>query len=152
MKSLHTRLRTVVVALALAVAALLVPATPALAATSNYSLATPGIGVLTFQWDGQFTATATPTEFQAPFGMTVIGVSGTCQTSGGTSPTLTMDVKEGGTSILSSAFAVTAGTVAEGTVSDTAIADEANVTIVFTIGGTSPTWDDCTMLITYQRK
>jgi hypothetical protein len=62
-----------------------------------------------------------------------------------------VDVKEGATSILSSAISVTAGTVAEGTVSDTSLADESTITVDLAIGGTNPTWDDITVLLTLRR-
>lgn len=123
------------------------------AATTNYSLATPGILVLPFHFDGQFTATTDPVaEFKMPFAANLIGISGTCRASGGTTPTLTIDLEDDGTSVLSAAFAVTAGTVAEGTISTASVVDESVMEIVFTIGGSSPTWDDCTVLITLQRQ
>lgn len=145
------------IAAAIAVFALIVLATSfapqARAATTNYSLATPGILVLPFQFDGQFTATTNPVaEFKMPFPARLIGIQGGCRASGGTSPTLTIDLEDDGTSALSAAFAVTAGTVAEGTIANAAVADESVMEIVFTIGGSSPTWDDCTVLITLQRQ
>lgn len=130
-------------------------AVPAQAATPNFSLATPGILVLPFHFDGQFTATTNPVaEFVMPFAARLVGISGTCRASGGSSPTLTINLEDDGTSVLSSAFAVTAGTVAEGTISTAgaSVADESVMEIVFTIGGSSPTWDDCTVLITLQRQ
>lgn len=138
---------------ALLTAALIAFTLPATAATTNYSLATPGILVLPFHFDGQFTATTNPVaEFKMPFAANLIGMSGTCRASGGTSPTLTIDLEDDGTSVLSSAFSVTAGTVAEGTIDTASVADESVMEIVFTITGTSPTWDDCTVLITLQRQ
>lgn len=122
------------------------------AATPNYSIAVPGVQMVPFQLDGQFTATITPIQFTLPFPATLIGFSGTCAASGGTSPTLTMDLEDDGTSVLSAAVSITAGTVAEGTVSTASLGDESDMTVVFTIGGTSPTWDDCTVLLTLIRR
>ena len=62
--------------------------------------------------------------------------------SGGTTPTLTIDVMETGVSVLSAPISVTAGTVSEGTITDTELADESVITINTAITGTSPTWDD----------
>lgn len=150
MKSLVTRFRTAVAATLLALMSVLPVAQ---AATPNYPIGTPGIGVLTFQYDGQFTATTNPvSKFVMPFAARLLGISGTCRASGGSSPTLTIGLEDDTVSVLSAAFAVTAGTVAEGTISTPVVADESVMEIVFTIGGSSPTWDDCTVLITYQRQ
>lgn len=131
--------------------AMLAPVT-APAATKNYSEVINGIQVVPFHISGQYTATtASVVKLQLPFKADVLGVSATARASGGTSPTLTVDVKEGGTSILSSAISITAGTVSEGTVSDTSLADESAITVDLTIGGTSPTWNDITVLLTLRR-
>ncbi len=125
---------------------------PGRAATTNYSEVITGIQVLPLQLSGQYTTTtADVVKFQVPFKAHVLGVSATARASGGTSPTLTVDVQEGGTTILSSAISITAGTVSEGTVSDTSLADESTITIDLAIGGTSPTWDDITVLLTLRR-
>jgi hypothetical protein len=92
---------------------------------------------------GQRTATQTAVvRFKAPGAMTLVAASATARASGGTSPTLTVDVLEAGVTMLSAAMSVTAGSVVEGTVTDAECADEAVVTVNITIGGTSPTWDD----------
>lgn len=125
---------------------------PAQAATKNYSEAIPGIQVIPFHISGQYTATAVNVvKFNIPFKAEVLSVQATARASGGTSPTLTVDVKEAGTTILSSVISITAGTVSEGTLSDTSLADESAVTVDFTIGGTTPTWNDITVLITVRR-
>lgn len=122
------------------------------AATTNYSEVITGIQIVPFHISGQYTATvASVVKFQIPFKAQVLGVSATARASGGTSPTLTIDVKEGGTTILSSAMSITAGTVTEGVVTDTSLADEGTITVDFTIGGTSPTWNDITVILTLRR-
>lgn len=124
---------------------------PALAATQNYSTAVPVV-VVPFHLSGQYTATATSAvKFTLPFKAKLIGVQANARASGGTSPTLTVDVLAGGTSVLSSAISITAGTVAEGTIATSALADEATITVTLTIGGTSPTWNDITVLLTLVR-
>ncbi len=123
------------------------------AATTNFSPSSPGVYVVPFLISGQRTATATTViAFDLPFPSTLVSVQATARVSGGTSPTLTVDVLEDGTSVLSSAISVTAGTVSFGTVSDAAIADEATVTIDLAIGGSSPTWDDISVVLILLRK
>jgi hypothetical protein len=123
------------------------------AATPNYSVAISGVQVIPVHISGQYTATTDPVaHIQLPFPATVIGVSATARASGGTSPTLTVDIEDDGTSILSSAISVTAGTVSEGTIATASVADESQMEVVLTIGGTSPTWDDITVLMTVIRQ
>tara|TARA_R110002096_G_scaffold172484_6_gene346183 strand:- start:661 stop:1107 length:447 start_codon:yes stop_codon:yes gene_type:complete len=122
------------------------------AATQNYSTAVPGVVVIPLHLDGQFTATTNPVaKFAIPFGAKLIGVSANARASGGTSPTLTVDVEDDGTSVLSSAISITAGTISEGTIANATIADESVIEVVLTIGGSSPTWDDITVLMTVVR-
>lgn len=122
------------------------------AATTNPSPASSGYMVLPIQISGQYTATtAAVAKFKMPFPATVVHASATARASGGTTPTLTVDIKEGASSILSSAISITAGTISDGTLSDTALADEAAVSVDLTIGGTNPTWDDITVLLVLKR-
>lgn len=133
-------------------ALLLCMATGAMAATANPSPASSGYMVLPLQISKQWTTTtAGVVRFKTPFPCKVVNVYATARASGGTSPTLTVDVKEAGTTILSSAISITAGTVSEGTISDSKLADEAVITVDLTIGGTSPTWDDITVLLVLKR-
>jgi len=88
--------------------------------------------------------------FQMPFAAELVEVSATARASGGTGPTLSIDVKEAGTSVLSAPLSITAGTVTVGTITDSSIADNAKITIDATIGGTSPTWDDITVFLTFK--
>lgn len=121
------------------------------AATPNLA---PGydVEVIPIHISGQYTATtADVAQFKLPFSGSLIGVSATARASGGTSPTLTVDVQDDGTTVLSSAISITAGTVSEGTVNAAAIADESEITIDLTIGGGTPTWNDITVLLTIVR-
>lgn len=121
------------------------------AATANYASAY-NIETISVMVAGQRTATVTPWKQTLPYPAKLIGVTAYCRASGGTTPTLTIDIAEGGTSVLSSAISITADTIATGTISDSALADEATMTMVMTIGGTNPTWDDCSVLLTLLRK
>lgn len=139
-----------VAALMLALAA--APAAPAIAATPNIAVGAGQVMVLPLFIAGQRTATVTPIKFAMPQACDMIGVGATARASGGTTPTLTVDVHDDGASILSSAISITAGTWSEGTISSAAISDESVMTVVLTIGGTTPTWDDITVVLTCSRK
>lgn len=121
------------------------------AATPNYA-SSYDVETISIMIAGQRTATVTPWKQNLPYPAKLIGVTAYCRASGGTTPTLTIDIAEAGTSVLSSPISITAGTVATGTISDNALADEAALTMVMTIGGTNPTWDDCSVLLTLIRK
>lgn len=148
----HTH--TALLALAAAGLAALIAAfaPPARGATPNVAVGAGQVMVLPFFIAGQRTATVTPIRFAMPQPCELLGVGATARASGGTSPTLTVDVQDDGTSVLSSPISVTAGTWSEGTIANAAVADESVMTVVLTIGGTSPTWDDITVVLTCARK
>lgn len=153
MRALFKPFNLAALAVAVVIAALVSSVAPqqATAATTNFPPSTP-VYVIPLQLAKQYTATtANVVRFAIPFKARLVGVSATARASGGTSPTLTVDVLEGGVSVLSAPIAVTAGTVAEGTVTDAALADEALITVSLAITGTSPTWDDITVLLTVVR-
>lgn len=99
---------------------------------------------------GQRTASVTAVyRAKLPRAYKVLDVQATARASGGTGPTLTVDVKAGGTSLLSAPVAVTAGAVAHATLASGArVADEAELTVDLAIGGTLPTWDDIALQLT----
>ncbi len=141
----------VVLAIVCALVAMLAAPIMAVAATENPAQGAPGY--MTFNWliAGQRTASQTAViKHVMPYPCRAHHASATARASGGTSPTLTVTIKQGATT-LSAVGPITAGTVAEGTLSSTAIPDEAVVTIDTTIGGTSPTWDDISILMTCKR-
>ncbi len=130
----------------------LVGLAPAMATTPNVSLTTPVV-VVPLQLSGQYTADGTAVaKFTMPFPARVLGITMTAQASGGTNPTLAIDVKEGSTSILTAPTAITAGAVANAAIADYQRADEAVVTVNLDLGGTNPTWDNITIFITLARK
>lgn len=121
------------------------------AATENPSTGSSGYMVLPIHFSGQFTATTLDrVNFNMPFPATIINCQLTARASGGTSPTLTITVQQGATTLCTGA--VTAGVVSEPAISSTTIPDEASITVDFTIGGTSPTWNDVTVLLTLKRQ
>lgn len=151
MKALRTL--SIAAALALAAAAALIAPAPLGHAATNVAAGGAQVAVFPLHISGQYTATtANVARFALPFACDVLGVGASARASGGTTPTLTVDVLEAGATILSAPIAVTAGSYTEGTVTDAALADEALITVTLTIGGTSPTWNDITVLITCARK
>lgn len=105
-----------------------------------------------FIFSGQRTATvAAVARFTLPFSASVLGVQASARASGGTTPTLTVDVLEGAVSLLSTPVAVTAGAVADAVVTDNSLADESAITISLAITGTNPTWDDIGVILTLMR-
>ncbi len=146
-------LRKLVVAAALALAAPLALMPSVQAATPNVAVGGAQVVVIPLHLSKQYTASATAeARFAMPFACQMLGVGASARASGGTTPTLTVDVKEGGTTILSAPISVTAGSYTEGTITDADIADEGAITVDLTIGGTSPTWDGVTVLMTCARK
>lgn len=120
--------------------------------TPNLSVATPGVVLLPIHLQGQHTANVTAAaRIKLPFPAKVLGVSASARASGGTTPTLTVDVLDDGVSMLSAPITVTAGAVAEGTVAAATVADESLLTVNLAIGGSTPTWDDIDVLVTLVR-
>lgn len=120
--------------------------------TPNLSVATPGVVLLPIHLQGQHTANVTSAaRIKLPFPAKVLGVSASARASGGTTPTLTVDVLDDGVSMLSAPVTVTAGTVAEAIVAAAKVADESLLTVNLAIGGSTPTWDDIDVLVTLVR-
>lgn len=129
-------------------------AQPALATTPNFTVAAaPGVVVIPLHISGQYTAT-TPNvaRFQMPFRCRLIGVTVSARASGGTAPTLTVDLFDDTVSALSAPISVTAGTYGLGTITNPLVLDESVMTVDLTITGTTPTWNDITILITVVRE
>jgi hypothetical protein len=125
-----------------------------IAATTNPAPGSTGVMVLPFTFDRAITATATPISFTLPFKATLLAASAYVRDIdvADANETYTVDIKEGGTTVLSSAMAFTAdGQTKEATISDSALADEATITIVITLGGTTPSLTDLTVLLIVQQ-
>jgi len=120
--------------------------------TKNIPVSTPGVLMVPVQLSGQYTATlAAISRMKLPFPAKLMAVSAAARASGGTAPTLTVDLQAGGVSVLSAPIDVTAGATAEGAIATDRLADEAELTIDLAIGGGTPTWDDITVLLTLVR-
>ena len=123
-----------------------------MAAVTNPSPGSPGYIMDNLPIPGNYT-TGTVTNkvrFKMPWPATLIGVSGICRTVGGAS-TMTVDVTEGGTTVLSTPLAINATTVAEAVITDTTIADEATIGITTRVSGTG-TFVDPTVQLIFKRK
>lgn len=141
-----------IAAVALFALATLAQPNPADAVTPNYSTAIPGVVVVPVHLSGQYTADVTAVaKIKLPFRAQIVGVSATARASGGTTPTLTVDVQDDGVTVLTAPVAITAGAVAEAALATATIADESIVTIDLAITGTTPTWDDIDVLLTLIR-
>lgn len=121
------------------------------AATSNPSPASPGYFTVPIHFDSQLTATvADKAEFTMPWPAQLVQFQCVARAGGGTSPTYTFTLQEGA-GTLATCSPVTPGVVVEGTISDAAVADEANITLDYASSGTSPTLDDVTVLLIFKR-
>lgn len=114
---------------------------------------TAGVQLVPLHLSGRFaTTTAGVAAFRLPFAAKLCGVGATARASGGTAPTLAVDVRAGAASLLAAPVAVTAGAMAEGALAGTgAIADETVLSVDLAVGGTGATWDDITVLLTLAR-
>lgn len=144
-------LMAVVIGMVMMVTMLISPL--ASADTLNFP-STRDVNLMTFHVSGQYTATtAGVAKFKLPFAAKLINATAYARASGGTTPTLTIDVKNGASSVLNAPFSLTAGTVGEATtVTSPNFADESVVSIDLNIGGTSPTWNDITVILMLVRR
>lgn len=103
---------------------------------------------------GQRTATvAEVIAFDMPFDAELVHLEATARASGGTAPTLTVDIQQGTTSLLSTPVAVTAAARAEATLAAAnTVTKDSKISIDLNIGGTSPTWDDVTVTLVWERR
>lgn len=127
-----------------------------MAATTNPSPASPGYMVLPVTFSRTISAVSTPVmaRIKLPFPAAVVSVTASAETAdyASTDEVYTVDVLEGATSILSSAITlVAADTVYQGTVSDEALADEAVLTLVLGVAGTTPSITDVTTTLVLKR-
>lgn len=127
----------------------LVPA--AQAATPNVAISNPGVMLVPLHISGQYTTTtASIARFNMPMPCDMLGVGASARAMGTT--TMTVDVKSGGTTILSGPIAMVAGAFTEGTISTSAIPDENAITVDLNAPSGTSTIDDVVVLMTCIRK
>lgn len=143
--------------LAMALTAILVlMALAAVAATTNPSPASPGYAQMVIPIMGTYSSNVTPVSFKAPVGYRVLHASATAKEVTGTDPTLTVDVRNGSTSVFSSPISITAGAITDAVLSTAPlISDEGTVNVVFAKGGSYTSgqgWKNITVFLWLKRR
>ena len=119
----------------------------AVAATPNY--ANVPITLLPIHLSGQYTtAESGVASYKMPAKMKLIGISAKARAASGVTDTLTMDVRSGATSVLSTPVAISASAVTEGAIVTSAIADEATLSVDLAASGVAPALNDISILLT----
>jgi len=142
--------------LILTLALVLMTCTYAPAATTNPGPGSSGYMVLPLTFDATVTTVSAPViaRLKMPFPATVVGVSCSTETAdyASTDEAYTIDVLEGGTTILSDPIdMVAADTVYDGTLADTTLADESVLTVVLDVSGTTPSVTGVSVLLVLKR-
>jgi hypothetical protein len=120
----------------------------------RYPADSPMLLTLPFTLNRQYTATTTNVaRFRLPCDARLVDASFAVRASGGTSPTLTVDVQDDGTTLLTTPTAVTAaGGIQEASlVANPVIAKDSVISVNLAIGGTSPTFDDISGMLVFER-
>jgi hypothetical protein len=123
------------------------------AATENPSSGSAGYYVMTYHFDSQLTSTvADKAQWNMPWKSKLVAIKCSGRAFGGSaSPTYTWTLQEAGGTAATCA-PTTAATEVEGTITDSAIADEASMTLDYASTGTSPTADDMTVILIFKRQ
>lgn len=128
----------------------------AMAATTNPSPASPGYTPLVIPIMGIYSSTETPVKFKAPAGYRVVHASAIARAVTGTTPTMTLDVKSGATSMFSSPISLSAGTITDAVLGTAPnLTDEGAVSVAFTKGGSYASgegWRDITLFLFLKRR
>ncbi len=98
--------------------------------------------------------TTEATAIDAPFAGKLVLFEVTARASSGTSPTMTVDIQQGTTSLLSEVVSITADERTEATIATAStFTKDTRLSIDFDIGGTdTPTFSDITVLIGIERR
>lgn len=130
------------------------------AATDNPSPGSSGYEQIILHMSGSYTSTVTPVKFKAPWPFRVLSISTRArlvQATSGTAQTYSLDVRQGSTSLLATPIAI--ATLAADTIIDGAVAatpalvpDEATVSAILTLGGTTPSISDITVIMGIKRQ
>ena len=123
-----------------------------MAAVQNPSPASPGYIMNVLPITGSYTTGGITgkVRFKMPWPATLIGISGIYR-SGGISSTMSVDITEGGVSCLDTPLLINSTSCSEGVITDTAIADEAMISINTLVSGTG-TFVDPTLQLIFKRK
>jgi hypothetical protein len=126
------------------------------AATATPSPASSGYETIVLYIPGTISATATPVAFKSPWPYRVLSISAYARAITGGNSTYTINVLQGATSLLNTPLAI--ATTQAATVLDAVLAtspvipDEATVSVVLTLGGSTPTIADLTLIMAIKRQ
>ncbi|PKN46765.1 MAG: hypothetical protein CVU59_05045 [Deltaproteobacteria bacterium HGW-Deltaproteobacteria-17] len=138
------------------VAMVVLSAVATFATTANPSPASPGYTPFVIPIMGTYSSNSTPVSFKAPVGYRVLHASATAKGVTGTDPTLTVDVRNGSTSVFSAPISITAGAITDAVLSTSPlITDEGTVNVVFTKGGSYTSgqgWSNITLFLWLKRR
>jgi hypothetical protein len=138
--------------IALVMAAMCAVTIVANAATTNPSPASPGYESMVLPF-GLVSSSRTPAlKFTAPVGYTVQSVSASARLVAGTNPTLKVRGKNGASLVNYSGSLVASGPTALSIVSGATLSDEVTQQIDLIVGGTSPRFDNLTLILFLKRK
>ena len=128
----------------------------ALSATSNPSPASPGYTPMVIPIQGTYSSNQTVVKWKTPAGYRVMHASVTARAVSGTTPTLTVDILSGATSMLSAPVAVATGTITDAVLGTAPIlADEGTISVNFAKGGSYSSgqgWKDVTLFLLLKRR
>lgn len=128
----------------------------ALAATSNPSPASPGYTPMVIPIQGTYSSNQTVVKWKAPAGYRVMHASVTARAVAGTSPTLTVDILSGATSMLNAPVSVAVGTITDAVLGTAPnLADEGTISVNFAKGGSYSSgqgWKDVTLFLLLKRR
>jgi hypothetical protein len=120
----------------------------------RYPADSPMLLVIPLTLNRQYNATtANAARVRLPCDARLVDAAFAVRASGGTSPTLTIDVQDDGVTLLTTPTPVTAaGGIQEASiVANPVIAKDSVIALNLAIGGTSPTFDDITATLTFER-
>ncbi len=136
--------------------ALLAFSIPVQAATDNPSTGSTGYETWVFHVSGTFTSTVTPIQFKVPWPYRVLSVSVFARSVSGTSnvASQTVDLQASSTSLLTTPVQIiSSATVTDGTLATTpSITDEATLSVILNMTGTSPSLTDLTVVVPVKRQ
>lgn len=126
----------------------------AYAATTNPTTASPGYSTQTISYQGQLsTTTANKSTWKAPWPLRLVDIKCSARlldtTTGNETYTFTL---QAGAVTVATCVPAAAATEVSGTIAAPSVADEANLTIDYAGGGTTPLADDVTIILIWKRQ
>lgn len=136
--------------------AILIGSVSAFAATANPSPASPGYTPLVIPIQGTYSSNQTVVKWKAPAGYRVVHASATARAVTGSTPTMTVNLKSGATSMFSAPISLTAGTITDAVLGTAPnLADEGTISVDLAKGGSYTSgqgWKDITLFLFLKRR